>query len=152
MESCKSEESGKMYSPDNQGEYTPKEGTLSFSVQGLSDALTALETVTELQPPLEEFVLQLEVMMADCSGHLHSPVFLWYAGMVLHILKSDPILRDLKHIQVDGPGTAYLFFFYKQGNWGLHLEAAQAMRAHVGETCTEWILYSVHFAIEPLSH
>ena len=35
----------------------PKVGVLSFSVQGLSDALTALETVTEVQSPLEEFAL-----------------------------------------------------------------------------------------------
>ena len=40
-----------MYSPDNQGEYVPEVGTPSFSVQGSSDALTALETVTEVQPP-----------------------------------------------------------------------------------------------------
>ena len=59
MEPNKSEESGKMYSPDNQGEYVPKVGALSFSVQGLSDALTALETMTEVQPPSEEFALQL---------------------------------------------------------------------------------------------
>ena len=44
MEPNKSEESGEMYSPDDQGEYVPKVGTSSFSVQGLSDALTALDT------------------------------------------------------------------------------------------------------------
>ena len=50
MEPNKSEESGEMYSLDEQGEYVPKVGAASFSVQGLSDALTALETVTEVQP------------------------------------------------------------------------------------------------------
>ena len=106
----KSEESGEMYSPDNQGEYVPKVGVLSFSVQGLSDALTALETVTEVPPPPEEFALQLEVMMADCPGHPHPSTFLWNMGMVLHVLKSDPTIRDLEHVQVDGPRMAYLFF------------------------------------------
>ena len=48
MEPNKSEESGEMYLPDNQGEYVPEVGMLSFSVQGLSDALTALETMTEV--------------------------------------------------------------------------------------------------------
>ena len=48
MEPNKSEESGEMYSLDDQGEYTPEVGALSFSVQELSDALTALETVMEV--------------------------------------------------------------------------------------------------------
>ena len=39
-----------MYSPDDQGEYTPEVGVLSFPIQGLSDVLAALETVTEVQP------------------------------------------------------------------------------------------------------
>ena len=50
MERNKNEESDKMYSPNEQGEYVPEVGVPSFSVQGLSDALTALETVTEVQP------------------------------------------------------------------------------------------------------
>ena len=75
MEPNKSEESGEMYSPDDQGEYVHEVGALSFSIQGLSDALTALETMTEVQPPSEEFALQLEVMMADQSGHPHPPAF-----------------------------------------------------------------------------
>ena len=116
MEPNKSEESGEMYSPDDQGEYVPKVGMLSFSVKGSSDALTALETVTEVQPSSEEFALQLEVTMANCPGHPCLPTFLWNAGMVLHVLKSDPTLRDLKHIQVDGHRMAYLFFFDKQGH------------------------------------
>ena len=67
MESNKGEESGEMYLPDKQGEFMPEAGASSFSVQGLSDALTALETeVTEVQLPSVEFALQLEVMTADC--------------------------------------------------------------------------------------
>ena len=116
MEPNKSEELGEMYLPDDQGEYAPEMGMLSFSIQGLSDALTALETVTEVQPPPVEFALQLKVMMADCPGHPHPPMFLWNAGMVLHVLMSDPTLRDLEHVQVDGPGMAYLFFFDKQSH------------------------------------
>ena len=97
-----------MYSPDDQGEYVPEAGAPSFSIQGLSDALTALDAkVTMVQPPSEEYALLLEVTMADCPWHLHPPAFFWSTGMVMHILKGDPTLRDLKHIQVDGPGTAY---------------------------------------------
>ena len=132
MESNKSEESGEMYSPDNQGEYAPEVGT-----PGLSDALTALETVIEVQPLSEEFALQLEVMMVDHPGHPCPPAFSWNEGMVLHVLKSDRTLRDLEHIQVDGPRTAYLFFFNKQGCRGLILEATHTMRAHMGEAFSE---------------
>ena len=109
---------------------------LSFSVQGLSNALTALETVTEVPPPSEEFALQLEVMMADHPGCPHPPAFSWNAGMVLHILKSDPTLRDQVGYSTvsEAPSgrMAYLFFFNKQSHQGLMLEAAHTMRAHVG--------------------
>ena len=44
MEPNQSEESGKMCSPDDQGEYVSEVGALSFFIQGLSDALTALDT------------------------------------------------------------------------------------------------------------
>ena len=67
--------------------------------------------------------------------------------MVMHVLKGDPALRDLKHVQVDGPGTAYLFFFGKQGCKSLTLEAAQTLRNHVGEAFTEWISHSAHVAV-----
>ena len=77
MEPNKSEESGEMYSPDNQGEYATEVGALSFSVQGLSDALTALETDRSATP-----TLQLEVMMADHPGvhallHFHG-TWAWF--------------------------------------------------------------------------
>ena len=104
MELNKGNESGKMYSPDDQGEYVPKSGMQNFSVQGLSDALTSLESkVTMVQPPAEEYALLLEVTMADCPGCPCLPTFSWNLGMVLHILKDDPTLRDLEHVQVDGP-------------------------------------------------
>ena len=137
MEPNKGEESGEMYSPDNQGEYMPEGGAPSFSIQGLSDALTALDTVvTVVQPPSEEYILLLEVTMADCPGCLHPPVFFWNAGMVMHVLKGDPTLRDLEQVQVDGPDTAYLFFFDKQDCKGLTLEATQTLRTHMGEAFT----------------
>ena len=74
MESGKGEESGEMYSPDEQGEYTPEaaapDGVLHFSIQGLMDALTT--EVPDMQLLLSvEFTLQLEVMMADHLGHPH---------------------------------------------------------------------------------
>ena len=105
------EELGEMYSPDNQGEYAlPEVGMQNFSVQGLSDVLTSLDSeVTVVQLPAEEYALLLEVTMADQPGHPHPPTFSWNSGMVLHILKRDPTLRDPEHVQVDGPGMAYLF-------------------------------------------
>ena len=72
-------------------------------------------------------------------------------GMVMHILTGDPTLRDLKHIQVDGPGMAYMFFFDKQDHRGLTLDAAQTHRTHVGEVFAEWISHSAHFTVIPLS-
>ena len=107
------EESGEMYLPDEQREYTlgaaTSEGAPHFSIEGLMDTLTTEIPDVQLLPSVE-FTLQLKVMMADHPGHPHLPAFLWNVGMVMHILKSDPTLRDLKHIQVDGPGMAYLFF------------------------------------------
>ena len=132
MEPDKGEESGEMYSPDNQGEYMPEVGTPSFSIQELSDALRALESVTEVQAQSEEFSLQLEVMMANHPGCLCPPTFWWNAGMVLHVLKSDPILRDLEHIQVDGPGVAYLFFFDKQAIKDSHLRLLMLLGPMLG--------------------
>ena len=92
MELTTGDEPGEMYSPDDQGEYVPKLGAQNFSVQGLSDALTSLESkVTVVQPPAEEYALLLEVTMADCPRHLCPPTFSWKVGMVLHVLKSDPM-------------------------------------------------------------
>ena len=91
MEPNESEESDEMYSLDGQGEYAPKVGVPSFSVQGLSDALTALETVTGAAPirgvcPITQGNDgQLpRVSMPTCIFVEH--------GMVLHVLKSDPTL------------------------------------------------------------
>ena len=116
MEHNKSEESGGMYSPDEQGQYVPEEGMSCFSVQGLLVMLETIETtIMEVALPHGELALQLEVMMANRSGHPHPPMFSWNAGMVMHVLKSDPMLRNLENVQVDGPGMAYLFFYNKHG-------------------------------------
>ena len=60
------ENSGEMYSPDDQGGYVPELGTQNFSVQGLSDVLMSLESeVTVVEPLAEEYALLLEITMAD---------------------------------------------------------------------------------------
>ena len=114
---------GQMYSTDEQGEYMPLDGTPRFSMQGLSNALADVgEGITE--PPAEEYAMMLEVTMADRPGRLHPPMFSWNTGMVMHVLQNDPVLRELEHVQVDGPGTAYLFFYDKQGRRGLGQDTA----------------------------
>ena len=120
------EDSGEMYSPDDQGEYMPLDETLRFSLQGLSDALADVGEGTG-KTSAEEYTLMLEVMMADRPGRPGPPTFSWNMGMVMHVLKSDPVLQELEHMQVDGPGTAYLFFYDKQGHQGLEQDAADAV-------------------------
>ena len=108
MDSNRHKDSGEMYSSDEQGDYTPLDGAPRFSVQGLSDALADVrEGITE--PPAEEYAMILEVTMANRPGWLCPLTFSWNVGMVMHVLKNDPVLRELEHVQVDGPGTAYLF-------------------------------------------
>ena len=92
--------------------------------------------------------MMLEVTMADHPGRPHPPAFSWNGGMVMHVLKSDPVLRE--HVQVDGPGTAYLFYYDKQGCQGLGQDTVYVIRAHVEEAFSEWILHSAHFAISLL--
>ena len=135
-----------MYSPDDQGEYMSLNEALQFSVQGLSDVLAGVGEGKD-ETPAEEYAIMLEVMMADYPGQLRPPTFSWNAGMVMHVLKSDPVLRELKHMQVDGPGTAYLFFYDKQGHQGLSQDTAHAIWAHMEEAFSEWILHSAHFTI-----
>ena len=118
MDSDRHEDSGKMYFPDDQGEYMSLDEAPQFSVQGLSDTLADVGEGMD-ENPAEEYAMMLEVTMADCPGQPHPPVFSWNAGMVMHVLKSDPVLRELEQVRVDGPGTAYLFFYDKQSHWGL---------------------------------
>ena len=137
-----------MYLPNDQGEYAPELGVPNFSIQDLLDALMSLESeTTVVQPPAAEYALLLEVTMADWPGHLHPPAFSYNTSMVRHILKGDPMLRDLEHIQVDGPGMAYLFFYDKQGCRGLKQDATETLTAHTAEEFLEWISHSAHFVI-----
>ena len=142
------EDLDEMYLPDDQGEYVPKSGMQNFSIQGVLDALTSLQSeTTVVQPLAKEYALLLEVTMADQTGHPCPPMFSWNASMVLHILKGDPMLRDLEYIQVDGPSMAYLFFYNKQGCRGLKQDAVETLRAHMGEAFSEWISCSAHFVV-----
>ena len=44
-------------------------------------------------------------------------------------------------------GTAYLFFYDKQGCQGLRQDATHAIQTHVEEAFSEWISHSTHFTI-----
>ena len=98
----------------------------------------------------EEYTMMLEVVMADCPGRPHPPAFSWNAGMLMHVLKSDPVLRELAHMQVDGPGTAYLFFYNKLGCRGLGQDTVHAIHTHMEEAFSRWISHSAHFTISLL--
>ena len=125
------------------------DGASRFSMQGLSDALADVgEGITE--PPVEEYAMMLEVTMANHPGWLCPPTFSWNAGMVMHILKNDPVLRELEHMQVDSLGVAYLFFYDKQGCRGLGQDTAYVIWAHDEEAFSEWISHSTHFTISLL--
>ena len=85
--------------------------------------------------------------MADHPGWPCPPAFSWNTGMVMHVLKSDPVLSELEHVQVDGLGTAYLLFYDKQGHRSLRQDTAHAIQTHVEEAFSEWISCSAHFTI-----
>ena len=138
MEHEGEEESGEMFSPNESGEYTQCNDVASFTVQSLRDALTATgSTVTEPPHPMDECIIQLEVMMVDWPGRPHPPAFSWNVGMVLHVLKSDPALRELEHIQVDSPGLAYLFFYDRHECQDLMKEATLTICSHLADTFAE---------------
>ena len=67
MDSDRCEDSGEMYSPDDQGEYMPLDEAPHFSLHGLSDALADIMEGTG-ETSVEEYTLMLEVMMADHPG------------------------------------------------------------------------------------
>ena len=149
MDPDRCEDLGEMYSPDDQGEYRLLDEAPHFSLQGLSDALADVEEGTG-ETSAEEYTLMLEVMMADHPGRPHPPVFSWNVGMVMHVLKSDLVLWELEHVQVDGPSMAYLFFYDKQGHRGLGQDAMDAVQTHMEEAFSEWISCSAHFNISLL--
>ena len=67
-----------------------------------------------------------------------------------HALKNNPAMRDLKHVQADSPGLAYLFFHDCHGYHGLSKEEALAMCSHIADAFAEWIGRSAHFDVVPL--
>ena len=64
MDPDRCEDSGEMYFPNDQGEYTSLDETLRFSLQGLSHTLADIGEETG-KTSVEEYALTLEVMMAD---------------------------------------------------------------------------------------
>ena len=106
--------------------------------------------MTEPLSLAEEFIIQLDVTMADRPGRLQPPAYSWNGGLVWHALKNDPAMGDLKHVEVDGPGRAYLFFYDWHGYRGLPKEEALAMRSHIADAFAEWIGRSAHFDAVPL--
>ena len=146
MDPDRCEDSGEMYSPDDQGEYMSLDKAPRFSMQGLSDVLVDVGEGTG-ETLVEEYAMMLEVTMADCPGWPRPPTFSWNAGMVMHVLKSDPVLRELERVQVDGPGTAYLFFYDKQGHRDSGQDAMHAVQTHMEEAFSEWISCSAYFTI-----
>ena len=151
MEHEREEESGEMFSPKESREYMPCSDTASFTIQGLRDALTTAEsTVTEPLHPMDEFIIQLEVTMVNQPGRLRPPAFSWNGGMVQHVLKSDPALRELEHIQDNKLGLAYLFFYDRHGCHGFTKEVALASCSHIADAFAEWIGRSAHFDVVPL--
>ena len=67
MDPHRCEDSGEMYSPDDQGEYMPLDEALCFSLQGLSNTLADVgEGTGEIS--VEEYGLTSEVTMADHPG------------------------------------------------------------------------------------
>ena len=149
MDPDRREDLGEMYSPDDQGEYTSLDETPQFLLQGLSDVLADVGEETG-KTSTEEYALLLEVTMANRHGLPCPPAFSWNAGMVMHVLKSNPVLRELEHVQVDDPGTAYLFFYDKQGHWGLEQGATDAIQTHVEGAFSEWISHSAHLNVSLL--
>ena len=115
-------------------------------MQGLSDVLADVGEGMD-ETPVEEYAMMLEVTMADRPGQPHPPTFSWNVGVVMHILKSDPVLMELEHMQVDSPGTAYLLFYDKQDHRSLRQDAMYAIWTHVEEVFSEWISCSAHFTI-----
>ena len=146
MDSDRCKDSGEMYSLDDQGEYTSLDEAPQFSMQGLSDVLADVGKGTD-ETLAEEYAMMLEVMMADHPGWPCPPTFSWNVGMVMHVMKSDAVLRELEHVQVDSPGTAYLFFYDKQGFQGLGQDVAHAIWTHLEEAFSEWISHYAHFTI-----
>ena len=88
---------GEMYSPNESGEYTPRGDASTFTVQGLRDALTEAESmVTEPSPPADEFIIQLEVTMADRTRGAKTPTLLMEWRLSVTRTKERPSFKGLR--------------------------------------------------------
>ena len=67
MDPDRCKDSGEMYSPDDQGEYTSLDEAPLFSLHGLSNVLAHIGKGTG-ETSAEEYAMMLEVTMADCPG------------------------------------------------------------------------------------
>ena len=67
--------------------------------------------------------------------------------MVLHVLKNDPALRELEHIQGYGLEQHICFFYDRHRCCGLMKEAALAIHSHLADGFSEWIEWSTHFKV-----
>ena len=76
IDSNRHKDSGEMYSPDDQGEYTSLDSAPQFSMQGLSDVLADVGEEMD-ETPAEEYVMLLEVTMADHPDQPHPPALSW---------------------------------------------------------------------------
>ena len=88
--------------------------------------------------------------MADWPGRLCPPFYWWSTGMVVHVLKTDPVLRELEYVQVEAPGTMYLFFYDRHGCRGLMQNAVEMVCIHIADSLMEWIGWSAHFNADPI--
>ena len=70
--------------------------------------------------------------------------------MVVHVLKTDPALRELKYVQVEAPRTTYLFFYDRHGCWGLTQNAVEIVCTYIAKSFAEWIGQSAHFNVDPI--
>ena len=73
----------------------------------------------------------------------------------MHVLKNDLALQELQHVEVDNPGTAYLFFYERHGYHrycgyhGYHGYHTLMISSHVADTFSEWIDHPAHFEALP---
>ena len=84
MEHEREEESGEMYSPNESGEYTLHSDCTELHCAGVEGCShqSRVCMVTGPPHPAEEFIIQLEVTMADQPGRPCPPAYSWNGGMV----------------------------------------------------------------------
>ena len=106
----------------------------TFTVQGLWDALTEAESaVTELPTPMDEFHHSIGSDYGRLTWEAATTSLLmeWRHGVTCAERRSS--FEDLEHVQVDGPGLTYLFFYDQHGYHGLSKEEALTMCSHIAD-------------------